>query len=75
MGAAGGALVIETLPLFTPQNESVSDAFEQSTAFVGTEADATATGVPRRTQLRQTCGGAGGPSAVAAPSLEYPTAT
>jgi len=66
--------VIETLPLFTPQNEFVSDAFEQSTAFVGTGAAAVATGVPRRTQLRQTCGGSGGPSAVAVPSREYLTA-
>jgi len=65
--------VIETLPLFTPQNEFVSDAFEQSTEFVGAAATATAGG-PRRTQLRQTCGGTGGPSAVAVPSLAYLTA-
>jgi len=51
--------VIETLPLFTPQNEFVSDAFEQSTAFVGEAVGAAATSVPWRTQLRQTVGASG----------------
>ncbi|PYP55172.1 MAG: hypothetical protein DMD40_14235 [Gemmatimonadetes bacterium] len=64
--------MIDTLPLFTPQNEFVSAALEQSTAFVGATA-AAATVVPRRTQLRHTCGGTGGPSAASEPSLEYRT--
>jgi hypothetical protein len=65
--------VIETLPLFTPQNEFVSDAFEQSTALLGVAAGAVATAVPWRTQLRHTCGGTGGPSASTEPSLAYRT--
>jgi hypothetical protein len=40
---AAGALVIETLPLFTPQNEFVSEAFAQSTALVAVVATAAAT--------------------------------
>jgi len=34
--------VIETLPLFTPQNEFVNDAFVQSTLFVATAVGASA---------------------------------
>jgi len=63
--------VIETLPLFTPQNEFVMEAFEQSTAFVGIGAGAAATDVPRRTQLRQTSGWTGNPSAATEPAREY----
>jgi len=36
-------LVIETLPLFTPQNEFVSEAFVQSTALVAATGGAAAT--------------------------------
>jgi len=45
-GGAAGALVIETLPLFTPQNEFVSDALAQSTALVAAAGGAGATCVP-----------------------------
>ena len=63
--------MIETLPLFMPQNEFVSEAFEQSTEFVATAVGAAATGVAWRTQLRQTSGWTGTPSAATAPSREY----
>jgi len=63
--------LIETLPLFTPQNEFVIEAFEQSTPFVGIGAGAAATEVPLRTQLRQTSGWTGNPSAATEPSREY----
>ena len=46
-GAAGALVfVIDTLPLFTPQNEFVSEAFAQSTALVAIAGGAAATGVP-----------------------------
>jgi len=45
-GGAAGALVIETLPLFTPQNEFVSEAFAQSTALLAVVGGAAATCVP-----------------------------
>ena len=63
--------MIETLPLPTPQNEFVSDAFEQSTVFVCAGAGVAATGVPRRTQLRQTGGVSGVACAATVPPLEY----
>jgi hypothetical protein len=62
-------LEIDTLPLFTPQNEFVSEAFEQSTAFVAAAGTA-ATEVPWRTQLKQTSGWRTGPRATTVPSLE-----
>jgi hypothetical protein len=63
-------LVIDTVPLFTPQNEFVSDALVQSTAFVAA-AVAAATAVPRRTQLRHTSGGTGCRFAASVPPREY----
>jgi hypothetical protein len=65
--------VIETLPLDAPQNEFVSEAFEQLTAFVGTAAGAAATGTPWRTQLRQTCGWSATRRVCMVPALVYAT--
>ena len=65
--------MIETLPLATPQNEFVSDAFEQSTEFVGTAAGAEATAVLRRTQPKQTTGWTGARRVATAPPLTYVT--
>ena len=42
----GDVLVMETLPLFTPQNEFVSEALAQSTVLLTVAAGAAATCVP-----------------------------
>jgi len=42
----GDVLVIETLPLFTPQNEFVSEELAQSTALVAMAGGAAPTCVP-----------------------------
>ena len=65
--------MIETLPLLTPQNEFVSDAFEQSTVLARAVARAVATASPCRTQVKQTLGWSGVRRAATVPSLEYAT--